>query len=124
MAGAHDAGLRRLAAEKAGELGLEMGEGVYVGLAGPSYETPAEVEMLARLGGDLVGMSTVLEVIAAHHLGVRCLCFSLVTNLGAGVEEDETLTHDDVISAGRAARDDIQRLLTALLNDRRLLERG
>lgn len=111
---AFDPGLRELAAAVAGELGIDMGEGVYAGVAGPSFETPAEVAMLRRLGADLVGMSTVLEVIAARHIGMQCLCFSLVANLAAGVT-DQPLTHDEVLEAGRGAAGDVARLLDALL---------
>ncbi len=111
---AYDPELRRLARRRAGELGFDLGAGVYAGLAGPNYETPAEVRMLRRLGADLVGMSTVLEVIAARHLGMRCLCLSLVSNLAAGVS-DEKLVHDDVLEAGRRAAGAVTRLLAALL---------
>jgi purine-nucleoside phosphorylase len=114
MVGAHDDGLRALAHRLAAEVGLELGEGVYAAVAGPSYETPAEIEMLRRIGADLVGMSTVLEVIAARHMGVRCLCLSLVSNLAAGVGEGE-LHHDEVIEAGRLAAGGVRRLLRSIL---------
>ncbi|HLE85515.1 MAG TPA: purine-nucleoside phosphorylase [Thermoanaerobaculia bacterium] len=113
---AYDRRLRRLALARAADLGLALGEGVYAGVAGPSYETPAEVRMLALLGADLVGMSTVLEVIAARHMGLSCLVFSLVSNLGAGVA-DQPLDHDEVIAAGLGAREDLSRLLRAILED-------
>jgi purine-nucleoside phosphorylase len=79
-----------------------LAEGVYAGLAGPNYETPAEVAMLRGLGADLVGMSTVLEAIAARHLGAAVLGLSLVTNLAAGVS-DHPLDHAEVLAAGAAA---------------------
>jgi purine-nucleoside phosphorylase len=116
MTTAYDPELRRRSREIGAELGLSLGEGVYAGLGGPSYETPAEVAMLHRMGADLVGMSTVLEVITARHMGLRCLCLSLVSNLAAGVSE-ETLTHDEVLTAGDAAAADVRRLLRALLVD-------
>jgi purine-nucleoside phosphorylase len=116
MVGAYDADLRAAARRQAKELGIELGEGVYVGLSGPSYETPAEVEMLRILGGDLVGMSTVLEVIAGRHLGLRCFALSLVTNLAA----NKGGTHEEVLEAGRQAAERVQRLFTALLADERL----
>jgi purine-nucleoside phosphorylase len=72
--------------------------------------------MLALLGADLVGMSTVLEVIAAHHMGLSCLVVSLVSNLGGGLA-DEPLDHAEVVAAGRGARQDLCRLLRALLED-------
>jgi purine-nucleoside phosphorylase len=117
---AYDPGLRELAREKAGELGIALGGGVYAGLAGPSYETPAEVRMLRALGAHLAGMSTVLEVIAARHMGMCCLVVSLVSNAGAGVT-DQPLDHEEVLAAGAAAAEKISRLLTALLADPRLV---
>lgn len=122
MTDAYDRGLRRLARERAADLGIELFEGVYAGVAGPSYETPAEVRMLTMLGAKLVGMSTVLEVIAARHMGLRCLVLSLVANLGAGVV-DEPLDHDEVVAAGAAAEEKLVALLRALLEDERLYER-
>jgi purine-nucleoside phosphorylase len=84
MTGAYDLELQTLARTMALELGEELREGVYAGLLGPAYETPAEVRMLRSLGADAVGMSTVLEVIAARHMGMRVLGLSLVTNMAAG----------------------------------------
>lgn len=116
MVNAYDPELRRLLHGKAEGLGIALREGVYAGLSGPSYETPAEVRMLRTLGADLAGMSTVLEVIAARHLGMRCLVVSLVTNPAAGVT-GEPLDHDEVLEAGRAAAGRVRRLLGALLRD-------
>ncbi len=99
--------------ELAREAGTQLAEGVYAGLVGPQYETPAEVRMLARLGADLVGMSTVLEAIAAHHLRAGVLGISLVTNLAAGVSA-APLDHAEVLAAGRAAAPALGRLLAAL----------
>jgi len=120
MLTAYDPDLRELAREKAGELGIALGGGVYAGMAGPSYETPAEVRMLRLLGAHLAGMSTVLEVIAARHMGMRCLVVSLVSNAGAGVT-DQPLDHEEVLAAGAAAAEKISRLLAALLADPRLV---
>jgi purine-nucleoside phosphorylase len=114
MSAAYDRDLRSLLARLAAGLGIELGEGVYGGLLGPSYETPAEVRMLRTLGADLGGMSTVLEVIAARHLGLRCAALSLVTNLASGVSP-EPLDHEEVLAAGRAASRDVARLLGAAL---------
>lgn len=119
LTNAYDASLRSLAKSLGEQLGIELSEGVYAAVAGPSYETPAEVRMLRKLGADLVGMSTVLEVIAANQMGVRCLCLSLVTNLGAGIA-DEAMDHEDVLEAGRASADKIRRLLGRLLEDDKL----
>lgn len=116
MVEAYDPELRRLLAEHAGRLGVPLKRGVYAGLAGPSYETPAEVRMLRTLGADLAGMSTVLEVIAARHMGLRCAVVSLVSNLAAGVT-GEPLDHEEVLEAGREAAQDVQALLGAFLRD-------
>jgi purine-nucleoside phosphorylase len=114
MTGAYDPALRALFQQAASAQGFELREGIYAGLAGPSYETPAEIRMLGRLGADLVGMSTVLEVIAARHMGLRCAGLSLVTNLAAGVVEG-ALSHDEVLEAGQAAAGKVQQLLAAVL---------
>jgi purine-nucleoside phosphorylase len=82
--------------------GVDLAEGVYIGLTGPTYETPAEVRMLAGLGGHAVGMSTVLECIAARWVGLEVCGISLVTNAGAGYT-GEPLTHEEVLAAGREA---------------------
>lgn len=121
MVTAYDPGLRELAREKARELGIDLSAGVYAGVAGPSYETPAEVRMLRALGGDVAGMSTVLEIIAGHHMGLRCLCLSLVTNAAAGVT-GEPLDHDEVLEAGKTAAGKVRELLGALVADERLVE--
>jgi len=116
MVHAYDPGLRRLLHTQAEALGVPLQEGVYAGLTGPSYETPAEVRMLQALGADLAGMSTVQEVIAARHLGMRCLVVSLVTNPAAGVT-GEPLDHDEVLEAGQAAAAQVRSLLTAFLKN-------
>jgi purine-nucleoside phosphorylase len=113
---AYDRRLRDLARRHAQELGIRLGEAVYGGLAGPAYETPAEIRMMRALGADLGGMSTVLEVIAARHLGMRCLVVSLVTNLAAGTGPTP-LDHAEVMAAGQAAAGDVARLFRSLLVD-------
>ncbi len=113
MAGAYDAVLRDLAHTVAGDLGLQLQRGVYAGLVGPAYETPAEVAMLRTLGAHAVGMSTVNEVIAARDEGLRVLGFSSVTNVhGEGV----ATTHAEVIEVGARAAQDLQRVLLGLLD--------
>jgi purine-nucleoside phosphorylase len=114
MSSAYDPAAAALVKALAAELGIALQEGVYAGLAGPSYETPAEVRMLAALGGDVTGMSTVLEVIAARHMGVRCLGLSLVSNAAAGVGSGP-IDHEEVLATGRKAAETLARLLAALL---------
>ena len=92
---------------------MPLKEGVYAWLLGPSYETPAEVQMARRLGADLVGMSTVPEAIAARHMGARVLGISLVTNLAAGISP-VPLSHEEVQQTGLAARGRFTALLDAL----------
>lgn len=116
---AYDPALRELARETAAGLGIALGAGVYAAVPGPSYETPAEVRMLRTLGAHLVGMSTVLEVIAARHMGMRALVLSLVANAAAGVT-DRPLDHEEVLAAGAQAADKVRRLLSALIADPRL----
>ncbi|NCU96063.1 MAG: purine-nucleoside phosphorylase [Actinobacteria bacterium] len=91
-----------------------LAEGVYVHWRGPAYETPAEIKMMRTLGADLVGMSTVPEAIAAHALGAEILAISLVTNAAAGVTS-EKLNHAEVIAAGKAAADQMGKLLARIL---------
>lgn len=120
MTAAYDPRLRELTRRIAGELGIPLEEGVYVGLSGPNYETPAEVKMLQILGGDVAGMSTVQEVIAARHMGMRCLCISMVSNPGAGLS-DAPVTHEEVLEAGRGAAEKLRKLLGAVLRDPELV---
>ncbi len=112
MSDAYDPALRRTAREAAARLGLEVGEGVYAAWLGPQFETPAEIRFMRAVGGDLAGMSTVPEVIAARHMGIRCLGISVVTNMASGVVEGK-LGHDEVLAVGAEA----QPRLTALLRE-------
>ncbi len=93
------------------ELRIPVQEGVYAAVPGPSYETPAEIRMLDRLGADAVGMSTVPEVIAARASGIRCVAVSCLTNYAAGVST-EPLDHQEVLETGRRVAGDFQRLVT------------
>jgi purine-nucleoside phosphorylase len=96
MTEAYDARLREVVRASASDEGIPLQEGVYAGLLGPSYETPAEIRMLARVGADAVGMSTVPEVIIARAMGIRCFGVSCLTNFAAGIQP-EPLAHDEVM---------------------------
>lgn len=116
MTNAYDPQLRALALRLAREVGFAAQEGVYAGVLGPSYETPAEVRMLGQLGATVVGMSTVQEVIAARHMGMRVLGLSLVTNYAAGITE-KPLTHEEVLEAGSRAQKQLGKLISLLLTE-------
>jgi purine-nucleoside phosphorylase len=100
MSAPYDPGLRALAREVARQERIPLDEGVYLALLGPSFETPAEIRMLQRLGADAVGMSTVPEVITARARGIKCLGFSTITNLAAGISP-VPLSHQEVLEVGR-----------------------
>lgn len=114
MTAAYDPRLRELAEQVAAAEGLQLVRGVYAATLGPSYETPAEVRLLGKLGADAVGMSTVPEVIVARARGVPVLGISLISNVAAGIT-GEPLSHDEVIAAGAAASDRFARLLRGVL---------
>jgi len=114
MSDAYDPELRRLAHEAAGRLGIELREGVYAAWLGPQFETPAEIRFMRAVGGDLAGMSTVPEVIAARHMGVRCLGISVVTNMAAGVLP-EKIDHSSVLEVGARAAGSLTALLRELV---------
>lgn len=116
MTAAYDRDLVALAEECAADLGIPLTRGVYAAVPGPSYETPAEVRMLERLGADVVGMSTVPEVIAARASDMRCLGFSLVTNVAAG-RSDRPLDHAEVVAVGREAGATLGRLIQAVVGE-------
>ena len=106
--------LRTLARETAGELGIDLKEGVYMYFPGPQYETPAEIRAGRILGADAAGMSTAPEVIAAGHCGMRVLGFTLLSNMAAGIL-DQPLTEQEVLDAAEACRDKFSRLVLACL---------
>lgn len=114
LAAAYDPELRARVRRAARKEGLRFREGVYAAVPGPCYETPAEIRMLRKLGADAVGMSTVPEVIAAVHAGMRVAGISLVTNLGAGLA-DGPIAHKEVLEASRRALPRLQALLRTVI---------
>jgi purine-nucleoside phosphorylase len=114
MTNAYDKKFRELALAAGRGLGIDLGEGVYAVLAGPSYETPAEIRYLRSIGADLVGMSTVPEVIAARHAGMRALGISCVTNAAAGVL-DQPLDHKEVLETAERVKSQFIGLLRAAI---------
>jgi purine-nucleoside phosphorylase len=113
MTEAYSPALRTRFTRAATENNVELKEGIYAGLSGPQYETPAEVRMLRTLGADAVGMSTVIEVIQARAVGMEVAAFSCLTNWAAGVGQDN-LSHEDVLAAGKGATEIFSRLLQAV----------
>jgi purine-nucleoside phosphorylase len=114
MSAAYSLRLRTLAIEEAARQQFHLTEGVYLAVLGPSFETPAEIRAFRTLGADLVGMSTVHEVIIARHMGLEVLGLSLVTNMAAGVL-NQLLNHEEVMEAGRSSEKQFTCLLTALI---------
>ena len=114
MSEAYASEYRAIAKKVGTELGLDLREGVYAAMLGPSYETPAEVRFLRTAGADLVGMSTVPEVIAANHMGMKVLAISCVTNMAAGILPQK-LVHQEVLDTGARVRDTLIKLLTAIV---------
>lgn len=116
MTTAYDKQYRNVALAEAKKLKMEVHEGVYCILNGPSYETPAEIRAMRTLGADLAGMSTVPEVIAARHMGVKVLGISCVTNMAAGVL-DQPINHEEVLETGERVKAQFVALLRAVIPD-------
>ncbi len=114
MTEAYSKSYRAVAHKVAQELGVTLKEGVYAALTGPNYETPAEIRYLRTIGADLVGMSTVPEVIVANHMGMKVLGISVVTNLAAGIS-GEKLSHKEVLETGEQVRGTLLQLLKGIL---------
>lgn len=114
MSYAYSRNFGKVAQEEAARLGLTLDDGIYAALLGPSYETPAEIRYLRTIGADLVGMSTVAEVIAARHMGIEVLAISCVTNMAAGIL-DQALSHEEVMETGQKVRGQFEALLRAVL---------
>lgn len=114
MSEAYSKSYRETAQAVAKELSINVSEGVYAAVLGPSYETPAEIRYLRTIGADVVGMSTVPEVIVANHMGVRALGISCVTNMAAGILPQK-INHAEVLETGAMVRDTLVKFLKALL---------
>jgi purine-nucleoside phosphorylase len=114
MTEAYSATYRAIAHKVAEEMDIELAEGVYAAVTGPSYETPAEIRYLRTIGADLVGMSTVPEVIVANHMGMRVLAISCVTNMAAGILPQK-IEHLEVLETGRRVQNTLVRFLKAVL---------
>jgi xanthosine phosphorylase len=110
LANSYDADLRAQMHEVAGELGIDLAEGVYLAVSGPSFETPAEIRAFATLGADAVGMSTVHETILARHAGLRVAAVSAISNLAEGLS-DVPLSHEQTLADAQRAAGDLARLL-------------
>jgi len=114
MTNAYTKSYRGLALREAKRLGIQVHEGVYAALSGPSYETPAEIRYLKAIGADLIGMSTVPEVIVARHVGIRVLGISCVTNMAAGILDRE-IDHAEVMQTGERVKSQFVTLLRAVI---------
>jgi purine-nucleoside phosphorylase len=114
MTHAYASDYRKIAQEEATKLGITLQEGIYAALPGPSYETPAEINYLRTIGADLIGMSTVAEVIAARHMEMKVLAISCVTNMAAGII-DQPLSHKEVMETGERVKSSFEALLRAVL---------
>jgi purine-nucleoside phosphorylase len=114
MSEAYSVAFRQIAKAAAEEQGIDLREGVYAAVTGPSYETPAEIRFLRTIGADLVGMSTVAETIVCNHMGMKVLAISCVTNMAAGILPQK-IDHEEVLETGRRVRDTFVRLLTAVI---------
>lgn len=116
MSHAYDPALRELSFQVAKTQGISLREGVYVGVTGPSYETPAEIQMFQRMGADAVGMSTVPEVIVARHAGMRVLGISCISNMAAGILP-EPLSHEEVMETASRVKEVFSRLIKGVLKE-------
>lgn len=114
MSHAYDSAYQEMTIRVGQRLGLDVFQGVYAALPGPCYETPAEIRFLRTIGADVVGMSTVNEVIAARHMGIKCLAISCVTNMAAGIL-DQPITHEEVLETGARVRNQFVALLRGVI---------
>jgi purine-nucleoside phosphorylase len=119
MSDAYSKAWRGLAKRAARRVGVRLKEGVYLAVTGPSYETPAEIQMFKKMGADAVGMSTVPEVIVARHMGMECLGITTITNLAAGISKTP-LNHEEVILAGEKVKERLCRFLIELCTPKKI----
>ncbi len=116
MTQAYSRTYRDMALQSARKMGKTLHQGIYAGLLGPSYETPAEIRYLRTIGADLVGMSTIPEVVAARHMGLNVLAISCVTNMAAGIL-DQALNHQEVLETAERVKGDFIALLQAVISE-------
>ena len=114
MENAYDSDFRKLIHRKADELGVELTEGVYFGVSGPTFETPAEIRAYKTLGAEVIGMSTVADVIVARHAGLKVGVISVITNMAAGMQ-DENLSHKETLANAKHATESLMKLITAVV---------
>ena len=115
MSNAYNKELRKIAKNVANSINIDIKEGVYAMMSGPTYETPAEIKMIRTLGGDAVGMSTVPEVIVANHCGMKVVGISCITNMAAGILE-QPLNHEEVIETSNQVKNNFIKLMETLVN--------
>jgi len=108
--------LRQLAVKCARKIRLKLRQGIYAAVSGPSYETPAEIKMLRKMGADAVGMSTVPEAIVARHMGMECLGISIITNLAAGISRSR-LSHQEVLETAQRIKPKLTKFLNSLFHE-------
>ncbi len=114
MTNAYDPAYQEMTMREGHRLGIDMFHGIYAALSGPTYETPAEIRFLRTIGADVVGMSTVNEVIVARHMGMKVLAISCVTNMAAGIL-DQPIRHEEVLETGARVRDQFVALLRSVI---------
>ena len=116
MSECYSKSLRQLAVKCARKIRLKLRQGIYAAVSGPSYETPAEIKMLRKMGADAVGMSTVPEAIVARHMGMECLGISIITNLAAGISRSR-LSHQEVLETAQRIKPKLTKFLNSLFHE-------
>ena len=116
MSRTYNPSLNEIITKSAKEINIKLETGIYIGVLGPSYETPAEIQMFAKMGADMVGMSTVAEAIAAHHAGLKVCGISCITNFAAGMGQ-ESLNHDEVKEVANQVKEKFTALLLQTIHN-------